>query len=59
LSTTGSERLGSDHQTSKVLKEAQNINKSLSSLVDVITALATKQGHVPFRYKKSSINGYT
>lgn len=31
------------------LKEAQNINKSLSALVDVITALASKQSHVPFR----------
>ncbi|KAG5255226.1 kinesin protein [Salix suchowensis] len=33
------------------LKETQNINKSLSALGDVISALATKSPHIPFSYK--------
>lgn len=45
----GSERLKSSGATGQALKEAQNINKSLSALGDVIQARATKQGHVPFR----------
>lgn len=32
------------------LKEAQHINKSLSSLGNVINALSTGQPHVPYRY---------
>ena len=32
------------------LKEAQAINKSLSSLVDVIAALAARQAPPPTRY---------
>ena len=34
------------------LKEAQNINKSLSSLTDVFIAKANGAGHVPFRNSK-------
>ena len=33
----------------EVLKEAQSINKSLSALGDVISALTTNQQHVPYR----------
>lgn len=45
----GSERLDKSGATGQALKEAQNINKSLSALGDVIQARAQKQGHVPFR----------
>ncbi|CAM9148410.1 unnamed protein product [Ectocarpus fasciculatus] len=45
----GSERLDKSGATGQALKEAQNINKSLSALGDVIQARATKQGHIPFR----------
>ena len=34
------------------LKEAQNINKSLSALGDVIQALQQRSGHIPFRNSK-------
>ena len=37
--------------TGEQLKEAQAINKSLSALGDVISALATEQGHIPYRYQ--------
>lgn len=45
----GSERLNKSGAEGKALKEAQNINKSLSALGDVIAARAQKQSHVPFR----------
>ena len=45
----GSERIDKSGATGQALKEAQNINKSLSALGDVIAARAQKQGHVPFR----------
>lgn len=35
--------------TGENLKEAQAINKSLSALGDVISALATEQPHIPYR----------
>ena len=45
----GSERLNKSGAAGQALKEAQNINKSLSALGDVIAARASKQAHVPFR----------
>lgn len=45
----GSERINKSGATGQALKEAQNINKSLSALGDVIAARASKQGHIPFR----------
>lgn len=49
MDLAGSERLDKSGATGQALKEAQNINKSLSALGDVIQARASKQGHVPFR----------
>ena len=48
----GSERLSRTGATGDRLKEAQNINKSLSALGDVIAALAEKAPHVPYRNSK-------
>eukprot|EP00967_Tisochrysis_lutea_P014923 scaffold16813_cov21-Tisochrysis_lutea.AAC.9 len=38
--------------TGENLKEAQAINKSLSALGDVISALASEQPHIPYRNHK-------
>ncbi|RYY32176.1 hypothetical protein EON62_05680, partial [archaeon] len=48
----GSERVSKSGAEGVRLKEAQNINKSLSALGDVIQALSTKAPYVPFRNSK-------
>lgn len=41
--------MGKSGASGQALKEAQNINKSLSALGDVIAARGANSGHIPFR----------
>ncbi|PIA50812.1 hypothetical protein AQUCO_01200222v1 [Aquilegia coerulea] len=52
IDLAGSERLSKSESTGSTLRETQAINKSLSSLSDVIFSLAKKEDHVPFRNSK-------
>ena len=48
----GSERVSRSEATGDRLKEAQHINKSLSALGDVVSALQQRSPHVPYRNSK-------
>ncbi|KAJ3681342.1 hypothetical protein LUZ60_015831 [Juncus effusus] len=48
----GSERVDKSEAKGDRLKEAQHINRSLSALGDVISSLAQKNAHVPYRNSK-------
>jgi hypothetical protein len=48
----GSERVGKTGASATRLKEAQSINKSLSALGNVISALSTGAEHIPYRDNK-------
>ena len=45
----GSERIGKSQAAGEILKEALLINKSLSALQDVVSALENRQKHIPYR----------
>uniref|UniRef100_K3WUH1 Kinesin-like protein n=1 Tax=Globisporangium ultimum (strain ATCC 200006 / CBS 805.95 / DAOM BR144) TaxID=431595 RepID=K3WUH1_GLOUD len=48
----GSERASRSNVSGDRLKETQAINKSLSCLADVFTAIGNKSSHIPFRNSK-------
>ena len=52
IDLAGSERLKSTVAHGQRLKEAQNINRSLSALGDVVAALGCGSKHVPYRNSK-------
>jgi len=52
IDLAGSENTNKSGVTGQGMKEAQNINKSLSALGDVISSLVAKSGHIPYRNSK-------
>ncbi|XP_077988822.1 uncharacterized protein LOC144443263 isoform X2 [Glandiceps talaboti] len=51
----GSERASKTGASAEQLKEAQSINKSLSALGDVISALSSDQSFIPYRNNKLTL----
>ncbi|KAG7725456.1 hypothetical protein KL933_004022 [Ogataea haglerorum] len=49
IDLAGSERISQSMVTGERLKETQSINRSLSSLGDVITSLCKRSQHIPYR----------
>jgi kinesin family member C1 len=52
IDLAGSERLNKTNSTGSVLLETKHINKSLSTLGDVINSIVLKKSHIPFRDSK-------
>lgn len=52
IDLAGSERLDRSNAMGQRLEESKSINKSLSSLTDVFTAIGQKSSHVPYRNSK-------
>jgi len=52
IDLAGSENVGKSGVSGQGMKEAQNINKSLSALGDVIASLVAKTPHTPYRNSK-------
>merc|ERR1712151_84614 len=52
IDLAGSENTNKSGVSGQGMKEAQNINKSLSALGDVIQSLVSKNPHVPYRNSK-------
>lgn len=52
IDLAGSERVGKTGASAERLKEAQSINKSLSALGNVISALSTSASFIPYRDNK-------
>jgi kinesin family member C2/C3 len=54
IDLAGSERVGRSEASGDRLEEAKHINKSLSSIGDVMSALASRSKHIPFRCEPSA-----
>ena len=55
IDLAGSERAGKTGATAERLREAQSINKSLSALGDVISALSSGESFIPYRNNKLTL----